>query len=250
MSSEISIPAEDIRKPILGYVRFSRRLRASLIDSIIIVFIIVAALFIAVTMRSDDINRKLGFTVLIALLLYEPLLVSIAGSTVGHYLTNLRVVDNQDHGNISFPKAVARFAIKSALGWFSFITMATTNRHQAVHDLLTESTVQIRDPAKADPSDYVGERPEPLNSSMPSGTRRAAVIGVYLLIAFLLLALAVPAAMFGGVISKNCILADRCSRIDNIWLNVVGIGWLVVSALCIILGWRGRLLGCRAGRAT
>jgi hypothetical protein len=39
------------------------------------------------------------------------------------------------------------------LGVYSFVTMATTSRRQAVHDLLTQSTVQIRDRSKATSKD-------------------------------------------------------------------------------------------------
>ena len=105
--------------------------------------LLVTVLCVAISSDSDRIGRILGFAFLGIWLLYEPLLVSVTGSTIGHYATNLRVVDNRSHGNISFVKAVVRMIIKSALGLYSFITMATTSRYQAMHDLLTRSTVQI-----------------------------------------------------------------------------------------------------------
>ena len=75
--------------------------------------------------------------------------MALTGSTVGHYLCNLRVVDNKTGGNINFFKAVLRTLLKAVLGWLSFVTMATTRRHQAIHDLATNSTVQIRNAAQA-----------------------------------------------------------------------------------------------------
>jgi uncharacterized RDD family membrane protein YckC len=136
-----------------AYGRFSRRLKAVVIDWMIMISVLVAALFAAVAIHSDRVGRILGITVVSVWLLYEPLLVSITGSTIGHYRTNLRVVDNRTHGNISFMKAVVRVIIKSVLGVYSFVTMATTSRRQAVHDLLTQSTVQIRDRSKATSKD-------------------------------------------------------------------------------------------------
>ena len=52
----------------------------------------------------------------------------------------MRVVDDRG-GNVSFIKALARMIIKSLLSWYSFLAMAMTSRHQAVHDLLPRSTV-------------------------------------------------------------------------------------------------------------
>jgi hypothetical protein len=60
--------------------------------------------------------------------------------------------------------------------------MAMTSRHQAVHDVLTRSTV--RELAKAQPHHFRGRR-DP-QRGMPSQIRRAAVIAVYLLACFML----------------------------------------------------------------
>src|SRR5262245_14896431 len=125
-----------------AYGRFSRRVRAMFIDWMVFILMIFGALFAAVTVRSDEFSLDLGFGLAALILLYEPVLVSLAGGTIGHILSNLRVVDDHTQENISFLKALARLVIKATLGWYSFITMATTRRHQAVHDLLTGSTVQ------------------------------------------------------------------------------------------------------------
>jgi uncharacterized RDD family membrane protein YckC len=246
MSLETTAPAENtVTTPALGYARFSRRLRAFLIDWFIFLVVIVGALFVAVILESDDLNRKLGFAVVVVLLLYEPLLVSLTGSSIGHYLTNLRVVDNRRHGNVSFLKAVVRTVVKTVLGWYSFITMATTLRHQALHDLLTQSTVQIRTPSMASPNHYVGERWELLDPALPSRLRRVAVIFLYLLATFIILALTTVA-----LLSRDCVLKDHCTASENILNYCLSFGWLAVGLLSIVQGWRGRLLGCRARRST
>lgn len=118
------------------------------IDAIIFMLILAVALMLAVWFASDHIARILGVTVAATWLFYEPLLVSLTGGTIGHYLCNMRVVDD-DRGNIGFVKAVARMIIKSLLGWYSFLAMAMTSRHQAVHDLLTRSTVQMEGPRQS-----------------------------------------------------------------------------------------------------
>jgi uncharacterized RDD family membrane protein YckC len=228
-----------------AYGRFSRRIRAVVIDWIIIMLLLVTALFVAVSTNSDRIGRILGFTFVGIWLLYEPLLVSLAGSTIGHYRTNLRVVDNRNHGNISFAKAVVRVIIKGVLGIYSFITMATTSRHQAVHDVLTQSTVQIRDLSKATSHHYVHARTELLNPAMPSAWRRVFVIIAYLAAVLIVALLVVYGITRAGLLSNACLTHDRCSLSENLVQWGFGLCWVGVSVLCIIQGWRGRLFGCR-----
>ena len=142
-----------------------------------------AAVSIAVVIRSDHLARPLGFSVAAAWLLYEPVLVAFAGGTIGHRRCNLRIVDDRTGANVSFLKAVLRTLIKAALGWVSFVSMLTTRRSQAIHDLLTRSTVQIRDLSQAGEHHYVRERMDHANPALPSRTRRGLVILGYLAVA-------------------------------------------------------------------
>ena len=127
------------------YARFSRRLRAMLIDWIITLIVMFGAVWLAASVGNDNFSRGIGILAVVVLVLYEPILVSRMGGTLGHYFTNLRVVDDRDGGNIGFARACARVVVKGVLGLYSFVILAATRRNQAVHDLLTRSTVQIRD---------------------------------------------------------------------------------------------------------
>jgi uncharacterized RDD family membrane protein YckC len=228
-----------------AYGRFSRRLKAFVIDWMIIVSLLVATLFAAVSIHSDQVGRILGFTLIAVWLFYEPILVSLTGSTIGHYRTNLRVVDNRTHGNVSFLKAVVRVIIKGVLGLYSFITMATTSRHQAVHDVLTQSTVQIRDRSKARSHDYVTMRTELLNPAMPSVGRRLLVITAYVAATYVLAIFVTVGLMLADLISARCVVRERCSATDDAVFLGIGFGMIGIAVLCIVQGWRGRLFGCR-----
>src|SRR3954451_16057883 len=162
-----------------AYARFLPRLSALFIDAIVLSVVMFGALLVAVVIRSGNIARVLGFTVVGVWLLYEPLLVSFAGGTIGHRRTNLRVVDDRTGTNIGLLKSFGRTVIKGALGSVSFATMLTTRRSQAIHDLLTRSTVQVRDQAFAGPRLYIRERQEFAKDLLPSRTRRMLVIGLY-----------------------------------------------------------------------
>jgi uncharacterized RDD family membrane protein YckC len=142
--------------PVPRYARFSRRLKAILFDWMLAMALLFGALTVASNVESDALARALGVVVVLILLLYEPILVWRNGATLGHSWTNLRVVDDRG-GNLSFARAFVRFAIKSLLGWYSFLSMALTRRNQTIHDLLTRSTVQISDPAKANPGQFITE---------------------------------------------------------------------------------------------
>jgi uncharacterized RDD family membrane protein YckC len=226
------------------YARFTRRLQAVLVDVIIFMLIFAGALILAVSLKSDNVARILGFTVVATWLLYEPILVSMTGGTLGHWLYNLRVVDDGG-GNLSFGKAVIRVVVKTVLGWYSFITMALTHRHQAVHDLLTKSTVQIRDLAKAQPHHFTARREQLTPPGMPSVARRVVVIIGYLFVCFVLFTLALPGLAAVGAVSMQCIDGRPCSGPELLILSVLWLGWASLSIWAAVLGWRGRLWGAR-----
>ncbi|PDT91725.1 hypothetical protein CO669_00035 [Bradyrhizobium sp. Y36] len=225
------------------YARFSRRFKAVLLDWMLAMALLFGALAVASNVASDGLSRSLGVAVVVILLLYEPVLVWRAGGTLGHIWTNLRVVDDRG-GNLSFAKALARFAIKSVLGWYSFVILAATRRNQAVHDLLTHSTVQIRDPAKATPGQFITERRED-DPAMPSRLRRLLVTVVYLALGVLLYFGVLAVLVRAGLMSRACLNQDICNGTDRIVDTAAAVAFLLMIALVIGLGWRGRLIGAR-----
>ena len=233
------------------YARFSRRFRGIFIDWVITLVVVFGALLVASAMGSDSISRALGVVVVTALVLYEPVLVSLTGGTLGHYFTNLRVVDNATGGNVGFLKACARLLIKSLLGWYSFVILAATRRNQAIHDLVTRSTVQIRDRARARPGQFVTERVEPAAgaSAMPPRWRRILVICLYLLLLFAALSVMFYSMAVTGLLSARCVNSNYCSGGERVADVVIDIALLLLMAAIIALGWKGRLFGARARRA-
>jgi uncharacterized RDD family membrane protein YckC len=229
------------------YGRFLRRFQAAIIDAVVILVAIFGAVFIAITLNSENLARTLGFSIAIGWLLYEPLLVALTGSTVGHYLCNLRVVDNKTGGNINFFKAVLRTLLKAVLGWLSFVTMATTLRHQAIHDLATSSTVQIRNAAQASPHHYRHEQTDLASPAMPTPVRRLAFIALYLVVFTLAFGSAIE---FAGdyLLSPACINDDRCTKGEEAILGGAALVWIVAGIVLIVLGWRGHLPGARKSR--
>ena len=137
------------------YANFPRRLNALSLDFLVLVgFSAVVFSLASFVERLTAVRVGLAIVWWAGLLLYEPLLVWRVGGTIGHRAMNLRVVDNRTRQSVSLPKAVTRYVVKALLGVFSFLTMSLTRRHQAVHDMVTTSSVRIRNPEKARPYQY------------------------------------------------------------------------------------------------
>jgi uncharacterized RDD family membrane protein YckC len=236
-------PTEPGRFPALpvAYASFGARLRALIIDSLVFAAALVTFL-VASELVPDSRNsgRMLLAVLVLFALLYEPVLVSHSGATLGHRAANLRVVADDSGGNPGFGRALARFIIKSFLELPSFIAMALTRRHQAVHDSLTKTTVQIHDLGRARPGDLEFEREEEPGTPMPSRWRRAGVILAYSAGVFLLVSL-----VTGLLLSPECLDDVRCTPGENIVANVTSLAWVAATVYFIVAGWRGRLRGAR-----
>ena len=143
------------------YANFPRRLDSLSLDTVVLVGFSILVFVVLVPLLEHLEFARIALVAgwWFALLLYEPLLVWRLGGTIGHRALNLRVVDNRTQDNVSLFKALARFLLKGLLGIFSFLTMNFSRRHQAVHDILTNSSVRIRDAAKAQPHHYSLGRP-------------------------------------------------------------------------------------------
>jgi len=121
-----------------------QRLSALMLDLLIqfcLIYLIIPPLLASIL---PDAVR--GYAVAASLLatffLYEPILVSVFGQTLGHKYRKIRVVDSTTNERIGFFRALIRSLIKAALGLYSFLTMLG-GRRQAVHDHLTRSKVVV-----------------------------------------------------------------------------------------------------------
>jgi len=221
------------------YGSFHSRFRALVLDSVVLVG---TTMFILFAADLAGATRVALFSCIALVLLYEPLLVSMTGATLGHRWSNLRVVVENTGANPGFARAFARFLTKSFLGLPSFIFMALTRRHQALHDLVAGTTVRINDPGQARAIDVARERSagelEPLG--IPSRGRRLGVIAAYLVGSFIAMSI-----LSATLASDACLTTNQCTPGEEFRLQLVGMVWLAVVALIVIAGWRGRLQGAR-----
>lgn len=237
-----SLPTMASSTPQTAYAGFAVRFRALLIDAIVVfVAVIVGILLAAAAPGSEVATRSLLLALVAVLVLYEPVMVWRFGATIGHRRSNVMVVADRTGANPGFLRALFRYLVKAVLGLPSFVAMALTERHQAVHDRLAGTTVQIRDLAKAQPGDAKWARDPQLTAGLPSGPRRTGII-----LAYLVLSLIVVGIVSALTMSNACLSNDSaCTAGEKLWNGALSLGWLAVMACIVIWGWRGRLPGAR-----
>lgn len=75
-------------------------------------------------------------------LLYDPLLTSFFGGTIGHMIVGVRVKRASDESkNINFPAALIRYVIKAILGVISLFSVLSNDKRQAIHDFAASSII-------------------------------------------------------------------------------------------------------------
>ena len=141
----MSIPHSSLDNKHLEYPSLVRRVQAMFIDFIVIlcIFTIASLIIGAIGEVADSVRAGI---LIFCFVLYEPLLISSRGGTIGHYLLKMRVKSYQNsERNINFILAILRILFKAALGWVSFLTVTSNEERRAIHDMISGSIVTVRD---------------------------------------------------------------------------------------------------------
>ena len=125
----------------IEYANLLDRVKAAVVDSIIIIAMMFAASeILALFDTVPNFVRILLF--LFIFVLYEPLFISIYGATIGHSKIGVSVRKDSDiTKKVSFPVAVIRFLAKAFLGTFSLFTVTGNDKRKAIHDFVANSVV-------------------------------------------------------------------------------------------------------------
>ncbi len=226
------------------YPNIGKRVKASLVDSLII--ITAMSLMTTVYFYIGVETPVIVLLICIVIFFYEPVLVSWKGKTFGHKMFNFQVLDVKTKENISFPKAIVRFVIKSILGIISLLGAFFTNRQQALHDIATNSIIISGDVSKE--SIKLNGLPKIPFSPVQDGImpvsifRKVLVSLVWFVFLVFLTIIIYFSLMPAECLNDNSSSISYCKYGEKI-LDYFNVGVLFT---CIVLGAKGKLFGARS----
>jgi uncharacterized RDD family membrane protein YckC len=227
---------------IVRYATFTRRARAVLIDSAIVGGSVGAVVIVGdLASNVPGAGRVAWLLLFCMVVLYEPMLVWRRGATIGHAANHIMIVADGTGHRPSFARALVRYLGKVPLGMFAFLPMATTRRHQALHDMLARTTVQLAPTADSEAEDYHLEREDDADTILPSRARRTVVMIGYVIVLLLAYGQVVNASLPG-----DCVRDGVCSSGARLFAQSVFALALILCAGSVVAGWKGLLPGARA----
>ena len=117
------------------------RIKALVID-VIVMLIIFTCTTLFIDAFGDIPEFVKGLIAVFMFYLYDPILTSFTGSTLGHKVMKLKVRKYADpEKRISLGQAFLRFIIKGFLGWISFLTVTGSKHKRAIHDMASGSII-------------------------------------------------------------------------------------------------------------
>ncbi len=126
------------------YPNLLTRVKALFVDFIVIL-IIFSITSLVIGKIGGAPNWVRGFILVFSLYLYEPVLISSFGGTVGHHLVKIRIkrMSNPDK-KLNIFQASLRFIVKYLLGVISFLTITGNKKKRAIHDMASGSIVTYK----------------------------------------------------------------------------------------------------------
>lgn len=129
----------------LKYPQLIERIKATFADTF---FILAFLLFVGYLFQTNDAadSDVKKIIIVLTIVIYEPLLVSLLGGTLGHKMMGLMVRDVETvTKKINFFKAFIRFLLKSIFGWISLLTVTSDDKKRALHDKAVGAVVLIKE---------------------------------------------------------------------------------------------------------
>lgn len=125
----------------MNYISLFPRVKAATLDSILLILMMYTAS--EVLAEFDTVPNYVRMLLFVFIfILYEPLLVSVWGKTLGHHKMDICVRKESDpNKKIALPIAIVRYLLKLSLGWISLLSITRNDKHQALHDRFVKSVV-------------------------------------------------------------------------------------------------------------
>jgi uncharacterized RDD family membrane protein YckC len=224
----------------IAYPRLIKRVRAVLVDSIIIPSAVFAGLGIGAALNVSHPLVK-GALLVAPIFLLGPVLVAFTGGTIGQHLEGIRVTRMDGVRHINIFAATLRFIVKMGLGWLSFVFILATAKHQGLHDLVARSVVVHKSTTGLPDFEVLRDRSfEAAAYRYPAAWRRLLLIVVYSIAATVLVSV-----VNISVLPEACLQQYRCSALNSLFEMILGVAWIVGLAWIMVRCWTARLYGCR-----
>lgn len=128
----------------MEYPKTSFRIKASLVDIILILSVMVFSAYAIDSIGGVPDWVRIAIMVLL-FIVYEPMMVSKYGGTIGHRILGVKVTKSSDTtGRLNLPVAIIRSVLKFVLGIFSVMVSYTREDNRCIHDLICDSIVVYR----------------------------------------------------------------------------------------------------------
>jgi uncharacterized RDD family membrane protein YckC len=227
------------------HATIGRRLKASIIDGVVLLALIVVIPLVGHALAGDSI-AGLWLLMYAPVFLLEPLLVSFWGQTIGQYLLGVKVVREHVFLRCPLPQSFLRFYTKALLGLWSMIYMVFSKNHKAIHDYLAGTIVILsprrlaKDPSFADNGET--EQTEDARFVYPSALRRFAFFLIWYF-----------GSLFGATFVEFILLSivvgtDRAEQLFKAIERGERLFWSIMLIVFASLAAKGRLPGAKRKR--
>lgn len=221
------------------YPRVIRRIQGGAIDGVVISVAAIGAIVLMTVLGIESGSAK-AISALAVIFTLEPLAVSVTGGSIGHHVVGLRVRRVSSDRRINILSAVIRFVVKTIAGLPSFLMLVTTQRRQALHDLLSGSVVVYKDGRTVPMYDVLPELNRAAeNDAYQSVWRRILVIFIYWI---------VTAVVLGSIAESICGFEECSENAENAYVLLRATTWMALIAFAYF-GWNGYLYGTRKSRS-
>ncbi|GAA6154000.1 RDD family protein [Pseudoteredinibacter isoporae] len=223
-----------------AFAPLSKRIAALLFDSVFMAFYFALTLLLirSLTLSSGKLESLLVIGICLSI---EPFLLAFSGATLGQHLLKIKVRKLAEDEKLSLLQAYWRSATKIVFGFLSLITVLSSRRYQAVHDMLVSSIVVLTPKGVSKASYRLSERSEQTELyDYPPAWRRIAMMFVYILLLFIVLSISTYFSF-----SDACLDDNRCSLREEMLNFLLSTSFWVALFVLVSRCWIGRMPGCR-----
>lgn len=121
------------------YPDLKDRIQSAFIDGILMLVLMIA--FASILDKFENVPNWVRMAIVGFFIVYEPLFMSF-GCTLGNLIKGIRVRKHSDSTKkINILQAIIRYPIKFMLGWLSYITIGSSPKRRAIHDMAAGSVM-------------------------------------------------------------------------------------------------------------